>query len=39
MRADGLLAVGDLDGAAAWKRIIKAIEELTSAERGDALLQ
>ena len=38
MRADELLEAGDLDGAAAWKRIIKAIEELKSTKRGDALL-
>ncbi len=31
MRADDLLDQGDLDGAAAWRRIIKAIEELASA--------
>ncbi len=39
MRADELLEMGDMDGAATWRRIIMAIEELTSAERGDALLQ
>jgi hypothetical protein len=27
-RADELLAEGDADGAASWKRIVKAIEEL-----------
>ena len=36
MRADELLEAGDMDGAATWRRIIKAIEELTSTERGDA---
>ena len=39
MRADELLEAGDLDGAATWRRVIKAIEELASTERGDALLQ
>ena len=33
MRADELLEAGDLDGQAAWKRIIQAIEELQSKER------
>ena len=28
MRADDLMAEGDADGAAAWRAIIKAIEEL-----------
>ncbi len=28
MRADELLAAGDLDGAAAWRRIIRAIVDL-----------
>jgi hypothetical protein len=28
MRADQLPAAGDLDGAAAWRRIIRAIEGL-----------
>ena len=28
MRADELLAAGDLDGQAVWKRIIRAIKEL-----------
>ena len=36
MRADELLEAGDLDGVATWRRIIKAIEELASTERGDA---
>ncbi len=38
MRADEMLETGDLDGAATWRRVIKAIEELTSAERDDAPL-
>ena len=28
MRADELLKAGDLDGAAVWKRILRAVEEL-----------
>ncbi len=28
MRADAMLEVGDLDGLATWKRILKVIEEL-----------
>ena len=33
MRADELLEAGDLDGYAAWKRIIKAVEDLFFEER------
>ncbi len=33
MRADVMLEVGDLDGLATWKRIVKAVEELLSKER------
>ena len=33
MKADELLEAGDLDGAAVWKRIVKAVEELLSKER------
>ncbi len=33
MRADAMLGKSDLDGYAAWKRIIKAVEELLSKER------
>ena len=29
MRADALLERGDLDGAAIWKRVVRAIGELT----------
>jgi len=32
MRADALLEAGDLDGAAAWKRILRAVEELQRTE-------
>ncbi len=31
MRADTLLEAGDLDAYAAWKRILRAVEELQSA--------
>ena len=34
MRADAMLDKGDLDGAAVWRRIVKAIEELQRAEPG-----
>lgn len=30
-RRDALLAAGDLDGVAVWKRIMSAIDELTRA--------
>ena len=33
MRADELLEAGDLDGAAVWKRIVKAAEELLFKKR------
>ncbi len=33
MRADALLEAGDLDGAAVWKRILRAVGELLSKER------
>ncbi len=33
MWADAMLEKGDLDGYAAWKRIIKAVEELLFEER------
>lgn len=32
MRSDELLAAGDLDGAALWRKIIKAIETLQATE-------
>ncbi len=32
MRADELLAHGDLDGAGTWRRVIQAIEELERTE-------
>ncbi len=31
-RADAMLDKGDLDGAAVWKRILRAVEELQSVE-------
>ncbi len=34
MRADAILKTGDLDGYAVWKRIVKAVGELLSEERG-----
>ncbi|MCZ6453108.1 MAG: hypothetical protein O6909_02600 [Alphaproteobacteria bacterium] len=32
MQSDALLEAGDLDGAATWRRIIKAIEVLQATE-------
>ncbi len=32
MRADAMLDKGDLNGAAAWRRILRAVEELQRAE-------
>ncbi len=32
MRADAMLDKGDLDGAATWKRILKAVEDLQGTE-------
>jgi hypothetical protein len=37
MRADELLDAGDLDGAATWRRIIQAIEELGNIVPSDVL--
>ena len=34
MRADAMLEKGDLDGYAAWRRILKAVGELQRAEPG-----
>ena len=33
MRADELLAGGDVEGAAVWKRVLRAIDELQAKER------
>ncbi len=35
MRADAMLDKGDLDGYAAWKRLLRAVGELLSKERPD----
>ena len=32
-RADGLLNGGDMDGAAVWRQILEAIDELTRGRR------
>ncbi len=32
MRADAMLEKGDLDGYAAWKQILRAVEELQGSE-------
>ncbi len=39
MRADAMLDKGDLDGYAAWKRILRAVEELqgTAPQPGEAV--
>ena len=37
MRSDELFYTGDLDGAATWRIIIKAIEVLQSTEPGGSL--
>ena len=37
MRSDALLAAGDPDGAAVWRKIIAAIEVLQSTEPNGAL--
>ena len=34
LRADAILEKGDLDGYAAWRRILRAVEELQRAEPG-----
>ena len=34
MRADAMLDKGDLDGAAVWRRILRAVEELRRTEPG-----
>ncbi len=35
MQADAMLDKGDLDGAAVWRRIVGAINELLNARPGD----
>ncbi len=39
MRADAMLEAGDLEGLAAWKRILRAVEELqeTAPKSGEAV--
>jgi hypothetical protein len=39
MRVDAMLEVGDLDGLAVWKRILRAVEELqgTVPKSGEAV--
>ncbi len=37
MQSDAQLAAGDLDGAATWRKIIKAIEVLQSTEPDGAV--
>ncbi len=37
MRADAMLDKGDFDGAAVWRRIVKAIKELLSTKPGDGV--
>ncbi len=34
MRADAMLEAGDLDGYAAWKRVLRAVEEMQRMEPG-----
>ncbi len=36
MNADAMLAKGDMGGAAMWRRVIKAIEELLATGRRDS---
>ena len=37
MRADELLAQGDLDGAGTWRRVLDAVKELENTESGGAV--
>ena len=37
MRADELLARGDMDGAGTWRRVIQAIEKLENTEPDGAV--
>ena len=34
VRADAMLETGDLDGAAVWKRILRAVDKLQRVEPG-----
>ncbi len=38
IRADAMLEVGDLDGYAVWKRILRAVGELQGVNPADAVL-
>jgi hypothetical protein len=37
MRADQLIEAGDVQGVCVWKRVLKAIEQLTSSDPGGAV--
>ena len=37
MRADAMLEMGDLDGYAVWKRVLRAVGELQSVELGPGM--
>ncbi len=37
MKADDMLERGDMDGAAVWRRILKAVKELLNARPGDGV--
>ena len=37
MRADAMLEQDDMEGQAMWKRIVRAIEDLTSSDPGETL--
>ena len=34
MRADAMLAAGDLDGLATWRRILRAVKEMVNTTLG-----
>ncbi len=36
MRADAMLEKGDMEGAAVWQRIVRAVEEMQRAQPGPA---
>ena len=37
MRADAMLEAGDMEGAAVWRKVIKAIELMQATEPGGSL--
>ena len=39
MRADELLAQGDLDGAGTWRRVLAAVKELERTEPSEGFLR